>query len=86
MSFSSSSLNIKDIFKALLSWREELRIASANLLSTHLGVTSDPLSLGDLGRVTAEDVEHLLFHLRRSVACVNALSIDPVWRVEEPLI
>ncbi len=85
MSFSSSSLNIKDIFVALLSWREELRIAGANLLSTNL-VSTDPLSLDDFGSVTTEDVEHLLFRLRRGVPRVNALPIDPVRRVEEPLV
>ena len=85
MSFSSSSLNIKDIFKALLSWWEELRIAGTNLLSTHL-VRTYPPSLNDLGRVATEDVKHLLFCLRRSVARVNALSVYPVRRVEEPLV
>ena len=85
MSFSSSSLNIKDIFEALLSWWEELRIAGANLLSTHL-VSTYPPSLDDLGRVSTENVKHFLFGLRRGVARVNALSIDPVRRVEEPLI
>lgn len=85
MSFSSSSLNIKDIFVALLSWWEELRIAGPNLLSTHL-VSPNPPSLNNLGRVATEDVEHLLFCLRRSVARVNTLSVNPVRRVEETLV
>ena len=85
MSFSSSSLNIKDILVALLSWWEELRIAGPNLLSTHL-VSPNPPSLNDLGRVATEDVEHLLFCLRRSVSRVNTLSVNPVRRVEETLV